>query len=381
MRTSCFFYGTLRHLPLLARVVGHDVRVRPARLAGHEVREAMIGDAPQAFPLLVAGGAGAEGVLFDATPEDLARLDYYEAGFAFDIKGLKVDTDTGSAVARVYLPQPGHWQPGAPWDFAAWARDWSAIVTEAAGEFIAGMGRLSPEAALRRYPMMLVRAASRLRAQEGKPARIRRQAAPEDVQVHQRVPAFSGYFALEEYRLSHRLFAGGQSPVLHREAFVSGDAAVVLPYDPVRDRVLLIEQFRVGPFARGDLNPWLIEPVAGRIDAGETPQEAALREAMEEAGLAIERMIAAPNFYPSPGAKSEYLYTFIGLADIPDVAAQPGGLADEGEDIRAHVLSFEALMALVDSGEADNAPLVILALWLARIRNDLRTRPDAPHGG
>jgi hypothetical protein len=88
-------------------------------------------------------------------------------------------------------------------------------------------------------------------------------------------------------------------------------------------------------------------------------------------------MIAAPSFYPSPGAKSEYLYTFIGLADIPDNSAQPGGLDAEGEDIRAHIVSFDALMALLDSGEADNSPLLILALWLARMREDLRARARA----
>lgn len=381
MTNLCFFYGTLRHLPLLARVIGRDPQTRPARLPGHEVREAMIGSAPQAFPLLIAGGNGAEGIAFEARPEDLARLDYYEAGFAFDIRELQIETQAGAELARVYFPEAGIWSAGTRWRFEDWARDWAAIATEAADEFIAGMGRISAAAALRRYPMMLVRAASRLRAHENKPTTLRRRSAPGDVVVRSRTPAFSGYFALEEYDLTHRLFAGGQSQVLHREAFVSGDAAVVLPYDPVRDRVLLIEQFRVGPFARGDSNPWLIEPIAGRVDADETPEAAARREAVEEAGLAIDEMIAAPNFYPSPGAKSEYLYTFIGLADIPDVAAQPGGLADEGEDIRAHVISFDALMALVDSGEADNSPLLILALWLCRLRAGLRARAQERHGG
>ena len=377
MTNPCFFYGTLRHLPLLARVIGRDPHAISARLPGHEVREAMIADAPQAFPMLVEGGDGAAGIVFDAGPEDLARLDYYEAGFAFDIRELQIETDAGPQLARVYFPEPGHWDAGAPWRFGDWVADWAAIVTEAADEFLAGMGRISAADALRRYPMMLVRAASRLRAQDAKPADLRRRAEPGDVQVRARRTAFSGYFALEEYDLTHRLFAGGQSATLHREAFVSGDAAVVLPYDPVRDRVLLIEQFRVGPFARGDVNPWLIEPIAGRVDAGETPEDAARREAVEEAGLTVGQMIAAPSFYPSPGAKSEYLYTFIGLADIPDDAAQPGGLDDEGEDIRAHIVSFDALMALLDSGEADNSPLLILALWLARMREDLRAHARA----
>ena len=376
MTNPCFFYGTLRHLPLLARVIGRDPHAISARLPGHEVREAMIADAPQAFPMLVEGGDGAAGIVFDAGPEDLARLDYYEAGFAFDIRELQVETDAGPQLARVYFPEPGHWDAGAPWRFGDWVADWAAIVTEAADEFLAGMGRISAADALRRYPMMLVRAASRLRARDAKPADLRRRAEPGDVHVRVRRTAFSGYFALEEYDLTHRLFAGGQSATLHREAFVSGDAAVVLPYDPVRDRVLLIEQFRVGPFARGDVNPWLIEPIAGRVDAGETPEDAARREAVEEAGLTVGRMIGWRASTPSPGAKSEYLLLSLRLADIPMMPRDLAGSATKAEDIRAHVVVFRALMALIDSGEADTA-LLILALWLARMREDLRAHARA----
>ena len=134
----------------------------------------------------------------------------------------------------------------------------------------------------------------------------------------------------------------------------------------------MIEQFRAGPYARGDANPWLIETVAGRIDGGETPEEAARREAEEEAGLTLKALIAGPRYYPSPAAKAEYIYSFVGIADLPDSAAGLGGLASEAEDIRSHVISFDRLMALVDSGEIDNAPLQLIAFWLARERPRIR---------
>ncbi|MBN8194773.1 ADP-ribose diphosphatase, partial [Bacillus sp. NTK074B] len=83
------------------------------------------------------------------------------------------------------------------------------------------------------------------------------------------------FFAVIEDRLRHRRFGGGMSETVLRAAFLMSDAVTVLPYDPVRDRVMVGEQFRAGPFARGDRNPWSIEAIAGRIDAGEAPETAA----------------------------------------------------------------------------------------------------------
>ena len=60
------------------------------------------------------------------------------------------------------------------------------------------------------------------------------------------------------------------------------------------------------------------------------------------------------------------------LADLPDSAAGLGGLASEAEDIRAHVIGFDAVLAMADSGEIDNAPLLMLVLWLERRRDALR---------
>jgi len=151
-----------------------------------------------------------------------------------------------------------------------------------------------------------------------------------------------------------------------RAAFVSGDAVTVLPYDPKRDRVLVIEQFRVGPFARGDGQPWLLEAITGRIDPGETPEEAGRREAMEEAGLVLQALLPVAQYYSSPGAKSEFLHSFVALCDLPDDAAGVFGVRGEAEDIRGHLIGLDALMALVASGEVNVGPLVLTALWLQR---------------
>ncbi|WP_328799742.1 NUDIX domain-containing protein [Sedimentimonas flavescens] len=370
MEIQYFFYGTLCHVPLLRAVMGREPRMQAATLAGFRVHMASDGAHDLGFPILVEGEGSARGVLVSVSASEAERLNYYEAGFTPVIRTVRNATGT-ECEAQVYLSD-GRWLPGAEWNQEAWTAIWGDIATEAAQDFMAGMGHITPERALARYPMMLVRAASRLRARGVKPAELRRSVGAGDLAIHKHTPAYARFFAVEEYDLQHSLFAGGMSRTLERAAFVSGDASVVLPYDPLRDRVLLIEQFRVGPMARGDTNPWLIEPIAGRVDPTETPEQAALREAGEEAGITLSRLIAAPSFYPSPGAKSEYLYCYVGLADLPDGAGRPGGVEAEGEDIRPHLISFDELMHLIETGEADNGPLLVLALWLARQRPALR---------
>ncbi len=214
--------------------------------------------------------------------------------------------------------------------------------------------------------------AHRARAGQAMPSTLRRQPAMDDIAVVARSEPYARFFAVEEQDLRFRRFDGEMSATVSRAAFVSGDAVTVLPYDPVRDRVLLVEQFRFAPHARGDANPWQLEAIAGRIDPGETPEAAAIREGQEEAGLRLDRLLPIAGYYPSPGAFTEYLYTYLAIVDLPDSAAGVFGLASEAEDIRAHLVGFDRLMALCASGEIDNAPLLLSALWLSRERPVLR---------
>lgn len=365
-----FFYGTLCHPPLLETVLGRAVALQPARLADHAVHWA----AGHSFPMILPRpGAVAEGMLVrDMSDADVARLDFYEGGFAYHAHDVAVGTDGTALTARVFFPDPGLLDPGAPWDLADWVADWGEIVVSAAGDFMAAYGERSSEELLRRYPQMLMRGAARLRARAGGPTRLRHAAGPEDIALLARREPHAGYFSVEEYRLRHRRFDGAMGPEVKREVFLSGDAATVLPYDPVRDRVLLVEQFRVGPFGRGDTEPWQLEPIAGRVDPGEGPEAAVRREALEEAGLELGALIEVAQYYPSPGMIGEYLYSYVALADLPDGTAGLGGLDDEHEDIRTHVIGFDELMALVASGEVATGPLLLTALWLQRERPRLR---------
>jgi 8-oxo-dGTP pyrophosphatase MutT (NUDIX family) len=123
---------------------------------------------------------------------------------------------------------------------------------------------------------------------------------------------------------------------------------------------------------RGDAQPWQLEAIAGRIDPGETPEDAARREAVEEAGLVLDALLPVAQYYPSPGICAEFLYSYVAVTDLPDGAAGVFGVEGEAEDIRGHLISFDALMALVASGEAGNAPLILTAYWLAQNRDRLR---------
>ncbi len=191
------------------------------------------------------------------------------------------------------------------------------------------------------------------------------------VDILDRTVVFDGHFQMVRYRFRHWQFAGGMGPAHVRLLFARGHAAAVLPYDPVRDEVVLIEQFRIGAFAAGQ-DPWLIEPVAGIIEAGETAEEVARREAVEEAGLAVLDLAPVCSSFMSPGGSSEIVHCYVGRVDA-EAAGGVFGLAHEGEDIKVHVLPFEDALARLDQGRLNVASTLLVMQWLARHHDRLRT--------
>ncbi len=192
----------------------------------------------------------------------------------------------------------------------------------------------------------------------------------DDVEISEREVCFSGFYQLDRLQLRHRQFAGGMGPVLSRELFVRRDAVCVLPYDPQRDCVVLIEQFRIGALDKS-ASPWLLELVAGLIDDGEQPEQVALREAIEEADLALTSLWPITQYYPSPGGSDERVHLFVGRCDS-EGAGGVHGLADEGEDIRVHVWPLEDALDAVKDGRIDNAASIIALQWLALNRAEVR---------
>lgn len=194
----------------------------------------------------------------------------------------------------------------------------------------------------------------------------------DDVDVVTKETAYEGRFRIDRYRLRHKLHGGGWSEPFVREVFERGQAAAVLPYDPVLDRVVLIEQFRPGAFASGR-HPWLIEIVAGIIDPGETAEDVVRREAWEEAHVELATVERVASFLMTPGACSESVEFFVGRVDSRG-AGGVFGLPHEHEDIRVFTLSTDEAAALLAEGKIENAVTIIALQWLLLNRMQLRDR-------
>lgn len=193
-----------------------------------------------------------------------------------------------------------------------------------------------------------------------------------DVDIEQREVCHQGFLRLERLTLTHGRFDGGRTPILKREVLVRGPAVAVLPYDPVRDEVVLIEQFRAGALVAGE-PAWMIEIVAGIAQDGEDAAEVARRETLEETGLAVAALEPVARFMPSPGGSSEVVRVYVGRVDA-EGAGGVHGVDDEHEDIRVFRLPAAEAFAMLDDGRIDTAITLIGLHWLARHREGLRRR-------
>lgn len=354
MAVRVFVSGLAAEPAVLQQVLGTHV-VEPGVVNGLTLVEADQG--PWSVAILASGYAS--GLLLTLSPDQAKRLD-------FVLRSLgQIPHPLPSLSAIGYLGQGKTFMTGTLPEVVS-------VVSYAIADILTLHGTTEPDAILARLNPILVRAASRRRAVDSPPTALRHSTRPGDATVHALRQPYARFFAIEEYDVSWQRFDGTPSDTVTRAAFLSGDAVTVLPYDAVRDRVLLIEQFRAGPLARGDTQLWQVETIAGRVDPFETPEQAARREAEEEAGLTLTDLHFVARYYPSPGAVSEYLYSYLALTDLPDGIAGVFGVEGEAEDIRGHLISFDALMALVTSGEIENAPLILTAFWLERERSRLR---------
>ncbi|MCQ8118729.1 NUDIX domain-containing protein [Methylomonas rosea] len=183
---------------------------------------------------------------------------------------------------------------------------------------------------------------------------------------------YEGFFRLEQYTLKHTLFNGGWSQPLKRELFRRGNCVAVLLYDPDRDEVVLIEQFRVGAVLQPE-RAWLLEIVAGAIEEGETAEEVAYREAREEAGCEIQELIEIKQFFTTPGGSSEWITLFCGRVDSSQVGGIHG-LDEEDEDIRVTAVKFDEVFQMLEDDKIESGIPIIAIQWLYIHRQKLRSQ-------
>lgn len=202
----------------------------------------------------------------------------------------------------------------------------------------------------------------------------------DDVEVLDDETSYAGYFRIDSYRLRHRLYDGGWSQPMTREVFERGHAVAVILYDPDKDHLIIIEQFRIGVYAAlkdpgfpQDCSPWLLEIVAGIIDEGQSPEDVARRECSEEAGCEVLDMFAVCHVMLSPGASSESVRIYCARVHAP-ATHEIQGLDEEHEDIRVMSVSSDEVFRWLDAGRFINASSMLALQWFRANREQVRAR-------
>jgi ADP-ribose pyrophosphatase len=192
-----------------------------------------------------------------------------------------------------------------------------------------------------------------------------------DVEIEEARIAFERYLRIDTLRFRHRLFSGEWSAMRGYDVLRRGRAVAIVLYDPDRDSVVLIEQFRLPALLAGS-SPWQLEAAAGMIDTDESPEAVAIRETREETGLTlIGEPILIQRYLPSAGGSDESVVLFCGRVDST-LAGGVHGLPEEREDIRVVVKPLGEIEALLDAGAIENGHSLIALYWLLSNRDRLR---------
>ena len=192
-----------------------------------------------------------------------------------------------------------------------------------------------------------------------------------DIEIVDATKIFERYLRIDTFRFRHRLFSGEWSAVRSYDVLRRGRAVAIILYDPDRDSVVLVEQFRLPALLAGS-SPWQLEAAAGMIDTDETAEMVAVRETREETGLGlIGEPIVIQRYLPSAGGSDESVVLFCGRVDSA-LAAGVHGLPEEHEDIRVAVKTLAEIEAMLDAGAIENGHTLIALYWLLRHRDRLQ---------
>ena len=178
---------------------------------------------------------------------------------------------------------------------------------------------------------------------------------------------YKGFFQIDSYEFQHELFEGGWSGTIKREVFERGNAVAVLLHDPDTDDVLLVEQFRPGSAIRDEKRAWMLEIVAGIVEVGESNEEVARRESLEEAACEINELEHVIDYYPSAGGSTELVSIYYAPLDLSKIYPGIHGLASEDEDIRVSIIPRRIVMEWLRSGKIQSSLTIIALQWLGNL--------------
>lgn len=362
-----FVFGTLRSDTLREIVLGRDMSsddICEATIKDFQVYWAKEGPFPVMIPEPNSEAHGL--VLKNLSEPDVERLNYYELGFDYVLATTSVETHAGQIGVSAYFCNRSDMATSKLWSYDDWLSDHSEIQYLAAREFLDFFGTKFGDTAQVTYNSILKRA--EVFVSESSTPSSALEIGPDlntNIQIEDLKREYLGFFALNQVDLKYPFFDNSTSGLKSRTILMGSEASLILPYDPILDKVLLVEQFRIGPFCRGDKAPWVYEPVAGVIEFGEEPEDAAKREVFEEAGIQVTNLVKINSGYPNPGEATTYFYNYIGIVDLSDYSPGIYGVRDEGEDIRTHVIDFKEVLSWSISNKLRVLPLTTMVLWLA----------------
>jgi len=172
---------------------------------------------------------------------------------------------------------------------------------------------------------------------------------------------YKGFFEMYEYDLIHQKHDGNWSDEIKREIFGGAHVASLLPFDPIKKEILLIQQFRVGIISRHK-DSLLYEIVAGIVDKNEEPDHASIRECYEETGCMVKKLVHIQDYFPAPGSSESFYHLYLGEIDSFK-GSRIRGLENENEDIMVTSFKVDEVKQMLDKKMIKNGLTLIALQW------------------
>jgi len=153
-----------------------------------------------------------------------------------------------------------------------------------------------------------------------------------------------------------------QTMIFEREVLRSGLVVGVLPVDIDRREIVLVRQFRLGAHLGSDLGE-MVEIVAGRVEAGESSDEAARRECGEEIGVVPAKLVRLLQFAPAPALTDEFMQLYLARVDAGAAPAR-AGLSRESEELTILRYPIAEVPELLSRNFFHSGPTLVALHWL-----------------